>query len=200
MSHSVLAAALGAVALLAASPVAAEPFQNFLRMCMVADAEARAAGDAADAAGWTKFPASDLGEGGDLPFEDAEVYVFLSSADEEKAIAEMEILLTGWQSGEEMLKAEEVRLDLCAVGGPGAIGDAIEAMEDHIGFPPVDINGSTVWMFSRQGERFRSENDYFDDESEARIEAVLTRKLRMAGVMRQGDMTLFLLGAARPRP
>jgi len=197
MSNSILSVVLGVVALAAASPAAAEPFRAFLDMCLTADANAQSARDAAQAAGWTKMPAAVFSED-DAPFEEMEVYFAESPASGDKD-AGFQLLMTGWQSGKESLGVDGVRLDMCAVGFASTGDDGMaEAMERYVGFAATEVDGKPTWMFSRQGDHLRSESGILTDELDARLDAVRSRKLLMAGVWTEGDMTLLVLGASRP--
>lgn len=195
MSRLTIAGAACAV-WLAASPAAADPFQNFVDMCLRSDANAQTARDAANAAGWAKLPTTELG--GDMPFEGVEVYFTGDEPSGDKP-AVFEFLMTGWQSGEEALEVEGVHLDVCAIGF-GATGDdeMVDAMENHVGFAPVEFEGKLTWMFSRDGNALRSENEILTSDLDARLDAFRRRKLLMAGVWNEGEMTLLVVGASRP--
>ena len=134
MYRSIIAGAAASL-WLAASPVAAEPFQNFVNMCIETNLDRQAAGGMAKAAGWIALPAQDMGFEDD-GFVDPAIY---SSIDpdsvSDKTVGDFELLLTGWGSGEVAFDFPGVRMDVCAVmAEAGDAASLTSRMENHFGF------------------------------------------------------------------
>jgi len=185
---------------LAASPAAAEPFANFEAMCLGTNADRQAAVAAAKDAGWVVMP-PEMMEQGEEDFRDTQVYLSADpfTASDKGPPADLEMLITGWGSGEEVFGIGGVRVDACVVMSLfGERPDLEAVVTERLGFSPVNLGDQEGWVFSREGSSFRSEAHLMElDESELpRI--ARERKLYMLGVLNEDGMSGLMLGAVRP--
>lgn len=201
MSRLTIAAAAGAI-WLAASPVAAEPFRNFVDMCIETNLDRQAAGAVAKAAGWVVLPAEAMGFEDDGILDPA-AYSNIDPAriSDKAAVDQLELLLTGWGSGEVAFDFPGVRMDICAVmAGSGDVETLTARVGEHLGLPRINLDGEELWVFSREGATFRSEAALMElDESELpRI--AREKKLFVVGVIAEDDMIGLLMAAVRADP
>lgn len=193
MFRSFVAGALMALGL--AGTAAAEPFDDFVAMCLRADGNAEAAAAGATAAGWTKLPMQAF-EAGEFPFDHPSVFTSLEVTDfEMKDIpADLRFLMTG--GGAAGFGISDTRFEMCAIGA--ASSDAAEArtlLEAHFGFPPTAFDGDEVWAYSRQGARYVPEADILDQDDPA--EALRGKKVYVAGVIDSGGLIILIMSALR---
>ena len=197
MIRSILASAACAALCLSAAPVAAEPFQSFLDLCMEGNADSGFAVSSAGKAGWFAMPQEAV-DGMGTEFRDPAVLTNFNP--EGHAFPESpEILLTGWGSGQDVFDISGVRLDVCIVATPQMNqGELRSRIDSLLGFESIEVQGERAWVFSRQGSGFRNEAavlDLTDDELPAYL---LRRKLYIVGLLDENDMTGLMLGAVRP--
>lgn len=196
-----LSIAGGACALLlSASPVAAEPFQNFVDMCIETNLDRQAAGAVAKAAGWVALPAEDMGfEEDDLLDPAAYSSVDPALISDKTTLDDMELLLTGWGGGEVAFDIPGVRMDVCAVmAGSGDVGTLTALMGDRLGFPRINLGGEEIWVFSREGAGFRSEDALMSLDEAELPRIAREKKLYLVGVIAEEDMAGLLMAAIRP--
>lgn len=192
----------GAVLSLAlAGAAAAEPFQSFADLCLLTNADAHAAEVAAKGSGWSDVTAqmgADMGE----EFQDVAVYFNFDPAEAAVGLSgndSMEILVTGWGDGETVMDIKGVVLDLCGVMSPQA--DALtmsKRLTDYLGMPSTTAGDQTLWMYSRQGDRFVSEADLMHAEDEAFMAEMQQRSLYAVYVFEEDGLTGVFVGAVRP--
>ena len=115
MSRLTIASMAGAI-WLAASSVAAEPFQNFVDMCVETNLDRQEAGAAAKAAGWITLPAEAMGLEAD-GVQDPAAYSSIDPAQisDKTTVDQLKLLLTGWGAGEIAFGLSGLRMDICAV-------------------------------------------------------------------------------------
>lgn len=90
-------------------------------------------------------------------------------------------------------------MDICGVMSPQA--DALmmgKRLTEHLGVPSSTSDGETMWLYSRQGDRFVSEVDLADAEDDAVRQAAQTRSLFVAYVFDEDGMAGLFVGAVRP--
>jgi len=188
---------------LAASPVAAEPFQSFADICLATNADAHAGEVAAKGAGWrdvTAQMAADMGDMGDI--QDAAVYLNFDPADPAGVSPDqsLEILLTGWGDGEAVMDIKGTVLDLCGVMSPEV--DALtmgKRLTDHLGMPANTGGEFTYWLYSRQGDAFVSEAALADAADEVILAATRARSLYAVYVFEDEGLAGLFVGAVRPQ-
>lgn len=196
MFRSFVVGALLALGL--AGTAAAEPFGEYIDLCFKPDANAQAAGSAAQDLGWVKMPEGSFGS--DAPFQDPSVYLSFDpyTLGDKEPPADMRMLITGWGEGEAVFGLDGMRLDLCAIAMMSGDASALRSqMAGHFGFAPGHIDGEDVWAWSRQGSRLQSEAALFDEGQDPNT-AIMGRKVFIAGVTEEEGMVLLILGAIRP--
>lgn len=186
---------------LVASPAAAEPFRNFVDMCLDTNIDRQAAGGRAKAKGWFSLPVDPAVED-EAQLEDAALFLSVDPQTvSEKDFESLEMLLTGWGAGEQVFDVAGVRMDACVVVSPSAeAADLADRLEDMLGFGSTAIDGVPAWAFSRVGSGFRSEADAVqsaDDDPEALRRLAGERKIYVAGVIEEEGMTGLMLAALR---
>jgi hypothetical protein len=183
MIRSVAAGAALALCL-AAGPVAAEPFENFVRLCVRTNVDQAAAAAAAKSTGWVQLPPETLVDG-PLPFEDPSIYLSHAPSDSgNKTAPDLDILVTGWALGEEVFGIEGVKMDVCGVA--------------VLGFDPELEAEEEVWVFSPLGAGFRPHPGLMEMDDAAFEEAVRREKILMASVMESDGTNVLVIGAIRP--
>lgn len=184
-----------------AGAAAAEPFQSFANLCLSTNADAHAAEVAAKSSGWSDVTAQVGADMGD-EFQDAAIYFNFDPADAAAGLSSldpMEILVTGWGDGETVMDTKGVVLDLCGVMSPEA--DALtldKRLTDYLGMPSTTAGDETVWVYSRQGNRFVSEADLIDAEDEAFLAAMQQRSLYVVYMFEEDGLAGLFVGAMRP--
>lgn len=183
-----------------AAPVAAEPFANFVDLCLETNADRQAAVSAAKAAGWFPMPPEAM-DGSDQEFRDLQVYL---SADpfaqsDKGPPADLEMLMTGWGSGDEVFGIGGVRVDACVVMSLfDDRSDLAALITERLGFAAINLGDQDGWVFSREGSGFRSEADLMELEESELPRIARERKLYMLGVLNEDGMAGLMLGAVRP--
>lgn len=192
---------MGAMLSLAmAGAAVAEPFQSFVDLCVSTDADGRAAEVAVKGAGW-----SDMAEA--LPpeitemFRDPALYLNVDPANPGAMVSDdpIELLVTGWGRGEEIMDFKGIVMDICGVMSPQA--DPLmmsKRLTEHLGVPSSTSEGETMWLYSRQGDRFVSEAGLADAEDDAVRQAAQTRSLFVAYVFEEDGLAGLFVGAMRP--
>ncbi len=201
MSRLTIAGAVCAL-WLAASPVVAEPFENFVDMCLKTDVDRQAAGARAKAIGWFAMPV-DPATAGEAELEDAALFLSADPATlSEKEFAEIEMLVTGWGAGEQVFDVAGVRMDACVVMSSSVDGDHFASrLERELGFAPQDFDGERAWAYSRVGGGYRSEQallEMTDEDPEALRRLAAERKIYIAGLLEEEGMTGLMVAALRP--
>ncbi|WP_156376950.1 MULTISPECIES: hypothetical protein [unclassified Brevundimonas] len=201
MLRSVMMGAMLSLAL--AGAAAAEPFRSFADLCLSTDASARVAGGAAKGSGWRDVTTQMAAEMGDMgeEFQDIAVYFNFDPASAGRLSPDqsIEILVTGWGDGEAVMDTKGVVLDLCGVLSPEA--DALtmsKRVSDHLGVPSSTNDDETLWLYSRQGDRFVSEAALVDAEDDIFMEAARERSLYAVYVFEEDGMAGLFVGAVRP--
>ena len=200
MSRLTIAAAASAL-WLAASPAAAEPFRNFVDMCLNTNADRQAAVSRAKGIGWHPMAADALGLGEDL--EEATLHVSADPAlmTAKGPPADLEMLVTGFGGGQMDFGVEGTRMEACVVGAVGRDPAELEAqLEERLGMPPAELDGQRLWMFTRAGAGFRSEAAFLEQGDEEALRTIAERKLYMAIVIPEGDVVVIMLATFRPDP
>lgn len=198
MLRSGITGALLSLAL--AGAAAAEPFQSFADMCVSTDADAHAAEVVAKGAGWRDMTSQMPADSGQQ-FQDMAVFFNFDPADPGSVSPgdSMEVLMTGWGDAEAILDIKGVALDVCGVMSPEA--DPLrmgKRLTDHLGLPASTDDSETVWLYSRQGERFVSEAALMDAEDEDFLAAVRARSLYVVYVYDADGLAGLFVGAVRP--
>jgi len=187
---------------LAASPVAAEPFANFVDMCLRTDVDRQAAGARAKAIGWYAMPI-DAETADESEMEDGALFLSVdpTNVGDKGMPNDLEMLVTGWGSGEQVFDVGGVRMDACIIMTVAGGGDFAARLEETLGFAPVDFDGEKAWAFSRVGAGFRSESDLLlalDEDPESLRTLANERKIYIAGVLEEDGLTGLMLAALRP--
>lgn len=183
-----------------AGTASAEPFRSFADLCLTTNAGALAAEVAAKGSGWSDVTAQIGAEIGE-EFQDVAAYMNFDPADAAAGLAaidSMEILVTGWGDGEAVMDTKGVVLDLCGVMSPQA--DALtmsKRVTDYLGMPSSTAGDQTLWMYSRQGDRFVSEADLIDAEDEAFLATMQQRSLYAVYVFEEDGLAGLFVGALR---
>ena len=116
--------------------------------------------------------------------------------------ADLEVLATGWGSGEDVFDISGVRLDACIVMTfLGASDTFAERLEEMLGFAPMDFGGERAWAFSRVGAGYHSEADFLTstgEDPDAVRSLARERKIYVASVIMEDGMTGLMLAALRP--
>lgn len=195
------AAALAAALCLAAQPAAAEPFENFVDLCVETNVDAAAAEAIAKSAGWFQLPPEAFGDE-PLPFEDPHFYLSVDPTTVSRDKAEdLDILMTGSGAGDDVFGVKDMRLDVCAVGSlVSSDKDALIArLGAFLGFAPNRLEEDVpVWVFTPSGAGFRSRPDLADADDQAFDEAARREKILLATVMDSDGLSILLIGAVRP--
>lgn len=184
-----------------AGAAAAEPFQSFVDLCVSTNADARAAEVAAKGSGWSDVTAQMPPEIGE-DFEDAAVYFNFDPAAAAAGLAtleSMEILVTGWGDGETVMDTKGVFMDVCGVMSPQA--DALtlgKRIAEHLGVPSSTDESLTLWLYSRQGDRFVSEAALMDFEDDSLLAVARERSLYAVYVFEEDGLAGLFVGAVRP--
>lgn len=195
------AAAAAAALCLVAQPAAAEPFENFVDLCMKTNVDGAAAGSIAKAAGWFQLPPEALGEEA-TPFEDTSLYLSADPAamTADKA-ADLDVLMTGVGLGDDIFGIKDLRLDICAVGS--LVAADVAALQSQLGAllgfgPERSGEDVPVWVFSPAGTGFQSRADLIDADDAAFAEAARREKILLATVMDSDGLSILVVGAVRP--
>lgn len=184
----------------AVSPARAEPFANFVNLCLETNGDQQAAVSAAKAAGWVLMPPEALNQS-DEEFRDTQVYL---SADpfaqgDKGPPTDLEMLVTGWGSGEEVFDIAGVRIDVCVVMSLFEERPDLEALiTERLGFPSGNLGEHEGWVFSREGAGYRSETHLMDLNGSELPRIARERKLYILGVLNEDGMGGLMLGAVRP--
>lgn len=201
MSRLTIAGAVCALGL-AASPAAAEPFENFVDMCLKTDVDRQAAGARAKAIGWFALPV-DPATADESGMEDAAIYMNVDPLNAgAKPPHDLEMLATGWGAGDQVFDVGGIGMDACVVMTAQTTGvDFAARLEELLGFAPTAFDGDRAWVFSRVGTGFRSEAALLDlttDDPEALRRLARERKIYFAGVLIEETMTGLMVAAIRP--
>lgn len=185
---------------LAASPTAAEPFQNFVDMCLDTNADRQAAVALAKAAGWHSMTADALGlESDELQEPTLHLSVDPARMSDKGPPADLEMLVTGWGGEAWDIGVEGVRMEACAIGTPsGDVAELQARLESRLGVPSIDMDGQRAWAFTRAGQGFRSQAGFFEMEDDEALRTLAGGKLFMAVVLPQDDVVVVMLAAFRP--
>lgn len=199
MSRSIIAGAACALCL-AASPAAAEPFQSFIDMCLDTNADRQAAIAVAKAAGWYSMTPDVLDmESDELQEPTLHLSVDPALIGDKGPPADVEMLVTGWAGEAWDIGVDGVRMDACAIGAPFGDAAALQAqLEQRLGVPSVDMDGQRAWAFTRVGERFQSQADFFKMEDDEALRTLAAGKLYMAVVLPEDDVVVIMLATFRP--
>lgn len=194
-------AMMGAMLSLAmAGAAAAEPFESFVDLCVSTNADRRAAEVAVKGAGWTDMAEEMPAEVTEM-FRDPALYLNVDPANPGSLLSgdPIELLVTGWGHGEEVMDFKGIVMDICGVMSPQA--DALmmsKRLTEHLGVPSSTSEGQTMWLYSRQGDRFVSEASLADAEDDAVRQAAETRSLFFAFAFDGDGMAGLFVGAVRP--
>lgn len=198
--RSVLAAICVAFALPASDDVA-EPFEQFVDFCLNTNAEREVVAGAVKSAGWFTLPAEELFE--DDTFLEPALFIRDDPATftDKGAPPDMGMIITGWGEGEEAFDIPGVRMDLCmvVVNDDDRADGLRHSLQDLLGFEAREYEGEAVWIFSRQGSAFRSEQEAFDVEDSEIPTLARRKKLYLAAVIAEDNFVGLLMGALRPR-
>ncbi len=197
MSRSIIAGAACALCL-AASPAAAEPFQNFIDMCLDTNLDRQAAGSMAKANGWIPLSL----EGMDLGEDSLRDPVLYLSADpatvSDKSVWDIEMLMTGWGGGQEIFGIPGVRMDACVVMSESSDPATLRSrLQDWLDVEPVMLDGEEAWVFSRDGAGFRSEAALMDLGEEELPRLARDKKVFMAALIPEDGMAGLMLAIFR---
>ena len=201
MFRSIIAGAVCALAL-AASPAAAEPFENFVDMCLETNVDRQAAGARAKAIGWFPMPldGAAMVESG---LQDAALYMNVDplTVGDKGMPHDLEMLATGWGSGEQVFDVGGVGMDACVLMTALADSEDLAArLEQTLGFGPQDFDGERAWAFSRVGAGYQSEAallETLDKDPESLRRLASERKIYIAGVLVEDGLTGLMLAALR---
>lgn len=185
---------------LSASPGAAEPFRNYVDLCLDTQADRHAAGAKAKAAGWTALPAGTI-DFGDQAFQDPAMYLSVDPASfsDKGPPADFDILMTGWGSGEQNFGAPDVRVDACVIMSESVDAATLRSrLQDWLGIEPTDLDGEEAWVFSRDGAGFRSEAALMDMDEAELPRIASERKVFIAAIIPAAEMTGIMLAIFRP--
>lgn len=194
---------MGAMLSLAlAGAAAAEPFGSFADLCLSTNADAHVAEVAAKGARWTDVTTQMAAAMDDMDeeFQDIAIYLNFDPANAGGLSPDQsfEILVTGWGDGEAVMDTKGVILDLCGVLSPQA--DALtlsKRLADHLGMPSSAHGDETVWLYSRQGERFVSEAALAEADEDTILAAARQRSLYAVYVLDEDGMAGLFVGAVR---
>lgn len=196
--------ALGAaVALsLAAGPVAAEPLDSFIDYCLQNNADRAAVRSELDKTGWFAAPAEEIFPEGEEEVRDPALHLNIDpgAMTEDTSPTDVEMVMTGWGDGKTLFDFPGVNMEFCAVMTFGGDPEAVERkLAGHFGFPYATLEeGERFWVFKREGDRLTSANHLLD-LADAQALAVLEEgQIYMAGVTREEDTVILLLGAIQP--
>lgn len=189
-----------ALAVLLLAPSAqAQTYDDFLNICVSGNADRQAVAAAAKSAGWHQLPSDILGD--EPEFQDGEIYLSDDPAQfsDKGPPADMRMLMTGWGDGEQVFGISRVRLDVCAVGKiQGDAGGLRDQIETLLGPASTDYEGQPMWVVSRRGRGFQSEEALLDMDEEALPEVARQKKLYIAGIIEQDGFAGIIFAAVRP--
>lgn len=197
MSRWTIAAAACAL-WLSAGPVAAEPFQNYIDLCLETQANRLEAGAKAKAAGWYLIPAGSI-DLGDETFRDPALYMNVDPADltDKGEPADFDVLMTGWGAGE-VFGVSGVRVDACMIMSDSTDAATLRSqLQTWLNIEPFDLDGEEAWLFSREGSGFRSEAALMDLEESELPRIAREKKVFIAAVIPAEDMSGLMLAIFR---
>jgi len=197
MSKFVHAAAAAAALLLAASPAAADPFQSFLKACMINNGDSAGAIAAVSDLGWKPMPLEAFGEA--PPEGMGNVTLHLNFDPQGDSLPEsIEMLMTGEADAEMVLDAPTVSMEVCgimAIGGDAA--SLVQQTTAYFGAPPQLNEEETAWIYSRQNGRIVLEDDLADAEDDAILTTLRERPLFTVFSVDEEGMAGLMLGVFR---
>ncbi len=185
---------------LAATEAVAEPFDQFVEFCVNTNAEREVVAGAVKGAGWFALPADEI-FAEEEEFRDPAFYISAdpSGFGDKGPPSDMGMVMTGWGTGEDVADTPGVNMNLCMVAvNQGDVASLSQSMENLLGFESVDRDGETFWIFSRQGDGFRSENAEVDVDDADVPELARRKKLFMATVLTEDNFVGLLMMALRP--
>lgn len=185
---------------LAAFPARAEPFQTWVDLCLETNVDLDAVGAKAKAAGWTAIPAAEVGlDGSEIRAPAAYMNVDPATFGDKGPPADFQMLITGSGDGEDTFGIAGVRMDLCTVIAMNGDTEELQArMRDRLGIAPVNLDGETFWVFSRNGSRFRSESDLLDLDAADLPRIAREKKVYLGGLVPEDGAVGLVLAILRP--
>lgn len=189
--------AVACALLLSAGAAVAEPYDNFIDLCLDGNGDRTFASAAAKRAGWTPFPNEAVTE---LEAQFRDPAVFLNFDPNATRPPETpEFLMTGWGAGGDIFEIPGIRVDVCIVATPALDTAALQRrVTTLLGFESIDIQGQRAWVFSRQGSAFHEEEELLVMSEEELHSYVRERKIFVVGLLAQDGMAGLMLGALRP--
>lgn len=166
MSRLTLAGAVCALSL-TAWPAAAEPFDHFIEMCLRTNADAASAAAAALRAGWHRKLDEETADHGTALFAAPVIYLSDDPAMGDGSRAFVDFLMTSTASGEEMFGVPDTTIEACSVVTEHDLTAQRARMTRELGFEPLESSESIIWIYSRDGDAFRSEASLADVELDA---------------------------------
>ncbi|MDQ3125202.1 MAG: hypothetical protein M3Q74_06295 [Pseudomonadota bacterium] len=192
----------GAVAALClvVSPVSAEPFDDFINLCVNNDGRREVVIAKAEERGWYRLPAEALPEDGG-EFRDTVAFLSVNPEDHPGGMpADLRMVMVGRGDGEKTLGIARLELEACAVVLLADTGEAASwagRLDQTFGFGATSKGELPLWVFSREGSGFRSEATLMDLSDDQLVAVAKQRDLYIAGVLRE-EFEGLLFAAIRP--
>jgi hypothetical protein len=197
------AATLGAGLLLTAAPSAADPFQSFMKACVMTGGDTASAISTVTNLGWKPIPAAFTEEDGmSDEVQDLAMHVSFDPSSGELP-DQMEFLMTGTANGT-IPDMPNASADLCGILATDTDFDQmISQISSYLGGEAHDIDDGHVWIYSRRDGRVVLEPELADldeDEELEIMEAVLRdRQIFAIFAVEEEDMSGLMMGALRSR-
>ena len=196
--RSILAATF-LVFTVSASDAVAEPFDQFVDFCVSTNAEREVVAGAVKGAGWFSLPAEEILDDDDLLGPALYISEDPAGFTDKGPPADMGMVMTGWGAGEDIFDIPGVKMDACVVVVSNENADGLrQRLRDFLGFDSTDMDGEELWIFSRQGDGFRSEYEDADVDDALVPDLVRRKKLYVAGVVVEDDFVGLIMAALRP--
>ncbi len=193
--------AAGAIAVLCfVSPAAAaEPFDDFVNLCVNNDGRREVVIAKAEERGWFRLPAEALPDDGE--FRDTVAFLSADPEDHPNGMpADLRMIMVGRGDSEKLLGVTSLEMEACAVVLLSETSDSASwagRLDRLLGFGAKSSGADPLWVFSRAGSGFRSESDLMDLPDDQLSAAAKQRDLYIAGLLGE-DFSGLLFAAIRP--
>lgn len=181
------------------TPAAAEPFDDFVNLCVNNDGRREVVIAKAEERGWFRLPAEALPEDGE--FRDTVAFLSANPEDHPNGMpADLRMIMVGRGDSEKLLGVTSLEMEACAVVLLAETSDSASwagRLDRMLGFGAKSTGEDPLWVFSRAGSGFRSEADLMDLPDDQLSAVAKQRDLFIAGLLGE-DYSGLLFAAIRP--
>ncbi len=184
---------------LVGSPAAAEPFDDFVNLCMNNDGRRDLVIAKAEERGWYRLP-TEVVPPDNAELKDMVAFLSADPADHPDGMpAGLRMLMVGRGDGQKLLGVASLELEVCAVAvmdDTAPTASWADRLDQTLGLKAITKTGAPLWVFSRDGTKFRSEADALDLPEDQIATFAKQQSLYLASVLDE-DYPGLLFAAVR---